>query len=191
MKTFRSMNPVLRATGVIGTVAALVTGITFAALSSQATLTANTISSGTADLQISTDAACVAGFSNSTAGYNFLVATGQGTSPLYHFCLKNAGTGVGLGTSVKLNAPVTFTDGVSPVTADSNKVHVNIACTTPTVAFTKTLAELATSQTVGTILTATTAACDASVTIDAGAFTGSVSHIQSSSFNLVFDATGV
>jgi len=52
MLRIRSINPVLRATGVIGVTAAMVTGVTFAALNSQATLTDNTISTATAGLEV-------------------------------------------------------------------------------------------------------------------------------------------
>jgi hypothetical protein len=50
MLQFTKINPLARAIGVIGAVAALTTGVTFAALNSQATLTNTTISSATADL---------------------------------------------------------------------------------------------------------------------------------------------
>jgi predicted ribosomally synthesized peptide with SipW-like signal peptide len=56
MPAIRSINPVLRATGVIGVVAAMVTGVTFAALNSQATLTDNTISTATVGLEVGTAA---------------------------------------------------------------------------------------------------------------------------------------
>ena len=46
------VSPVFRAVLVVGAVMAIATGVTFAALQSQATLTDNTISSATADLQV-------------------------------------------------------------------------------------------------------------------------------------------
>ena len=52
MLSLRKINPMLRATGVIGAVAALVTGITFAALSNQATLADTTVNTANAGLNI-------------------------------------------------------------------------------------------------------------------------------------------
>ena len=81
------MNPLLRAIGVIGAVAALVTGVTFAALNSTATLTDNTISSGTAGLRVSTDNTT---FSDSEPGFT---VTGliPGTGSTKTFYLRNNG----------------------------------------------------------------------------------------------------
>lgn len=52
MSTLSKFNPIARAVGVIGVVAGLVTGVTFAALNSTATLTNTTISSATASLKL-------------------------------------------------------------------------------------------------------------------------------------------
>lgn len=52
MRKMRSISPLFQAVGVVGVVAGLATGVTFAALSSQATLTNNTISSASANLLI-------------------------------------------------------------------------------------------------------------------------------------------
>ncbi len=81
------VNPLLRAIGVIGVVAALVTSITFAALQSQATLTNNTISSATAGLRVSTDNTA---FSDSEPGFT---VTGliPGTGSTKTFYLRNNG----------------------------------------------------------------------------------------------------
>ena len=81
------MSPLLRAIGVIGAVAALVTGITFAALQSQATLTNNTISSATAGLQVSTDNL---GFGASQTGFTVTgLVPGAGTTKTFY--LRNNG----------------------------------------------------------------------------------------------------
>lgn len=53
MNAIRTVNPLLRAILVISGVAVLVAGTTFAALSDNATLVGNTMSSDTADLQVS------------------------------------------------------------------------------------------------------------------------------------------
>jgi predicted ribosomally synthesized peptide with SipW-like signal peptide len=52
MRSIRLVNPVLRAIGVIGVVAGLVTGVTFAALNDQAVLQDSSISSPTANLTL-------------------------------------------------------------------------------------------------------------------------------------------
>jgi hypothetical protein len=52
MRSIRLVNPVLRAIGVIGIVAGLVTGVTFAALNSQAVLADSSISTSTATLKL-------------------------------------------------------------------------------------------------------------------------------------------
>ncbi|MET0779538.1 MAG: hypothetical protein ABWY71_01755 [Candidatus Saccharimonadales bacterium] len=52
MRSIRLVNPVLRAIGVIGIVAGLVTGVTFAALNDQAVLADSSISTPTATLKL-------------------------------------------------------------------------------------------------------------------------------------------
>lgn len=188
------INPVARAVMVIGAVAALVTGITFAALSSQATLTGNTIASGTALLQVAaagTETPCGT-FDSTAAGFNFVVASGTGDSQIESFCLKNAGDAA-LATTVKLSALPTFTDGTNPVTVNNSKVHVAFTCTTPSLSFSGTLVELTNvgGVSVGNLAAGDTPECDVKVTIDADAFTGSVSHIESTGFDFVFDGTAV
>jgi hypothetical protein len=81
----RSISPLVRAIFVIGAVAALVTSITFAALSDDATLASNNLSSDTADLQISNGGA----YGDNVAGFNASnVVPGVGEE--FSFYLSNA-----------------------------------------------------------------------------------------------------
>jgi|GEM_PF-2453197 len=52
MRKFKGINPLVRAVGVFSAVAVVVGGVTYAVLNSQATLTGNTFSSSTSDLQV-------------------------------------------------------------------------------------------------------------------------------------------
>lgn len=88
MKIF-NINPLARSVGIFGVVAALATAVTFAALSSQATLSDNTVDSATADLNIWDGAA----FSTTAPGFHvtgLVPGQGSGELPLY---LQNAGDG--------------------------------------------------------------------------------------------------
>ncbi len=191
MKTFRNMNPVLRATGVIGTVAALVTGVTFAALSSSATLTANTIASATADLQVSTDNIS---FGVSKPGFAFNGAVpGGAASPNKTFYLKNNGTS-NLNLSLVLPALPTWTVLPSGSVTDT-LVSLNITCTSGlSGAFSLTdninhLFNVGSVVTGGPLQPTDTATCTANVSMGAGAFTGT--GATSSNFVLTFTGAGV
>ncbi len=87
MLRLRSINPVLRATGVIGVTAAMVTGVTFAALNTQATLTDNTISTATVGLEVGLTA------DNLSATEDGFDVTGliPGTGVDQDFYLRNTG----------------------------------------------------------------------------------------------------
>lgn len=88
---------VLRAFGVVGATAALVTGVTFAALNSSATLTASSILSATADLKLSNGGS----FASNAPGFTITdLVPGTGvTKPLY---FQNAG---GVGLNITANIP--------------------------------------------------------------------------------------
>ncbi|MCW1907971.1 MAG: hypothetical protein KIH63_001380 [Candidatus Saccharibacteria bacterium] len=136
------LNPVVRATGIIGATAALVTGVTFAALSSSATLTQNTISSETTDLVIDragagdTDVDPVA-FDETDAGFAFTgILPGSVSSQTEAFSLRNLGT-VNLGVKVKIaNA------GVLPAGVDATDVVFTFESTTGEPTITPTWADL-------------------------------------------------
>lgn len=100
MSQVLSINPVLRAVGVIGAVAALVTGVTFAALSSSATLTGNTLSTGTASLKIWDGTV----FANTAPGFAVNnIVPGTPSAPR-NFYLQNAG-GVPLEVKAQISQP--------------------------------------------------------------------------------------
>lgn len=69
MRNFKQLGPIARAVGVVGAVAIIISGVTFATLQSQqAVLTGNTIQSATADLKIGIS---TSSFSASRAGFTF------------------------------------------------------------------------------------------------------------------------
>jgi predicted ribosomally synthesized peptide with SipW-like signal peptide len=118
MVLVNKINPVARAVIVIGAVMALVSGVTFAALTSQATLTDNTLESGNADLKIdnSDDDSC-SPTTNTAAGFVFNGELAPGEESSAHsFCLANDG-------DVDLDVTVYATDSSVTGTLDNSKVH--------------------------------------------------------------------
>lgn len=111
----RSIQPLFRAISVIASVAILVTGVTYAALQSQqATLTGNSISTGTADLRIGTSATS---FAQSRTGFSFgNVVPGAAATPAdgNSFYLKNYGT-----------PALALKVGVSSVPVNTNNVDLS------------------------------------------------------------------
>jgi hypothetical protein len=90
MVGLQTINPVARAILVVAAVAGLVTAMTFAAMTSSATLTDNTISSATADLQVDSDEG---GFASSDAGFDFTgLVPGAAYGAAQDFMLKNNGS---------------------------------------------------------------------------------------------------
>ncbi len=187
--SLQRVNPVARAAMVIGAVMALVTGITFAALTSTATLTNNTISSATADLQVSADGGTTFG-NNVVSSFNFSgIVPGGAPSANSSFKLKNNGTG---NMSVALMIPAATTFTVTPSgTVDKTKVDLAVACTTPTLSVTDTLANLEAGNVAvtGTLAAGETADCTVNASMDADAFTGS--GATSSAFTLQFTGTAI
>ena len=192
MLNIRKISPVVRATGIIGVVAGLATAVTFAALQSQATLTNNTISTGTASLQVATVGVegCNNDWASSQDGFDFSVPTGSGNSQTENFCVRNNGD-TNLGTNMSISALPTYTDGVNPVSVNNNLVNFVMSCTvTPSgsISTNDALSTLFVSGTnLGTLNSANVANCNAHVLIDPSAFTAP--HIQSSGFDVVFTGT--
>src|SRR6266545_1083516 len=123
MRSISFINPVVRATVVIGAVAALVTGVTFAALQSQATLTDNTIASATAALQVNNTDDATNGLGSTDVGFAFSdLLPGADYGPAKHFSLKNNGTA---DLKVTVKATGTTTTG----TIDKAKVHIKFTNT--------------------------------------------------------------
>ncbi len=119
MPSIQSVNPVLRAVGVISAVAILVSGVTFAALQSQVTLTDNTISTAGASglLVDGTDPDDLG--SQSEKGFTFSqLVPGGGYSDPQQFSLINSENGPDM--TVVVNATAASTS--APV--DKSKVWV-------------------------------------------------------------------
>ena len=113
------ISPVIRAILVMGAVAALVTGVTFATLQSQATLTDSTISSATAGLQVKSTGP---DFAAQDAGFKFEdLIPGGAFSPSNDgkFTLKNSGS---IPLSVQVQAETVAATGTG--TLDKTKVIV-------------------------------------------------------------------
>jgi hypothetical protein len=189
------INPLARAIGVIGVVAALVAATTYAALQDTATLTNNTIASATADLQISNttgDPPVCGTPSNTATGFNFVgIVPGGADSQTETFCLHNAGTA---DLSIAVNVPTAPTWTVLPGgSVDNAQVDVTISCDATTdFAVTDTLQNIIAGNvalTAGSLLDGETAICSVFVSMDAGAFTGS--SASSTDFDFVFTGTGV
>jgi predicted ribosomally synthesized peptide with SipW-like signal peptide len=172
------INPVARALITIGAVAAIVTGVTFAALNSQTTLSGNTITA-TPGLLLSTNGST---YGSTIPGFTFNVTPGSTTGVSQTFNIKNT-TASAMALSLSLPAAVTFTGG----TVNNSDVHVAVACTTPTMTLTSDLATLATAPVpvTGSLTANTSASCTVSATMDSAAIS-SGSTVTSSSFNLQF-----
>lgn len=195
MKNLAFTHPLVRALGVFGIVAALVTSVTFAALQSQATLTNNTITSATAGLEVKSSgsfAAQDAGFvfSGALPGGPAVPATGHA------FQLRNSGT-ANLVVAASIPTMPTFTVGSSGV-ADPAMIDVILSCIAGANSFsvTASVADLVAAHATGGVVmpsdilpagSGNVADCTAQVQLNSGAFTGS--SLTTGNFNLVF--TGV
>lgn len=194
MLRVRQVNPIVRAIGVFGAVAALVTGVTYAALNSQATLTNNIISSATADLQVKSSGS----FAVQDAGFAFTgIVPGGPAVPAAGkaFQLKNNGT-TDLDVAVSVPSAPTFTGG----TVDQTKVKLVVSCTTTggkAFSNTSSLSALVAAHPTGGVLmtpdflpttTDNIANCTAKVQMDADAVTGS-GGVTTDFFNIVFTGT--
>jgi len=175
------VNPVARGLIAIGAVAALATGITFAALNSQATLSGNTISA-TQGLQLSTDGSTYAG---SIPGFAFDVTPGDTTGVSQSFYLKNT-TSSAISLNLSVPAAVTFTGG----TVNNSDVDLALSCTTPTLTLNSDLGSLTSSPVsiAGTLSAGSTANCNVTATMTNDAITTGTS-VSSNSFDLQFDGT--
>ncbi len=92
MQSIIKVNPMTRAVMVIASVAALVTGVTFAALQSQATLTDSTVNTATAGLTLWDGDS----FESTAPGFTVTgLVPGVGTAPL-PFYFKNSGVALNL-----------------------------------------------------------------------------------------------
>jgi hypothetical protein len=194
MQSVLKISPVMRAVGVIAAVAVLVTGITFAALQSQATLTNNTIASATADLQVDNTDSTTSGFGSTDVGYAFTgVVPGGADSNVGNFQLKNNGTA---NMSVAVQVPTLPTWTVNPagpvVAADVDVIIACVGSVSGTFGVTTDLAAINTAPvalTAGNLNAGDTTACTVKISMDATAFSGS--SASSTNFDFVFTGTGV
>ncbi|HSX47308.1 MAG TPA: hypothetical protein VLF63_00895 [Patescibacteria group bacterium] len=127
MLNIRNINPMARAIGTMGAVAALVGGVTFAALTSNTVaLGPNDVTTGTAHLQIAADTGTCANetFSDGpVAGFGTVSGlTSSSTSPTVNFCLKNTG-------DVALNIEGLIDSNTATVTA-GGYLNLNVSCNT-------------------------------------------------------------
>lgn len=197
MRSMHKINPVVRATGIIGVVAGLATAVTFAALQSQATLTDNTISSATASLKVSSDPGCATDtghttFSQTKPGFDFAgIIPGVSPSDDHVFCLWNdnsSETAADLALNVSTPSAVTWTPAAS---VNNSLTNLNITCDGGrSVTDTVHNVWFFTSNFSGPALAAGgTTVCTANVSMATNAFTGE--GVVSDQFNLVFTGTGV
>lgn len=197
MKRIFQLSPLVRAFTVFGMVAALVAGVTVAALQSQATLTNNTIASATADLQVKSTGS----FAAQDAGFAFTgVVPGGPAVPAVgnDFQLRNNGD---IDLNVAASIPTAPTFSVTPSsTVDLTKVDVILDCSAGANSFSLTTdvdALVAAHGSGGVPMVPDslpfsgddTADCTAKVQMDSDAFTGS--SASSTNFNIVFTGTPV
>jgi hypothetical protein len=120
MAGFYNIKPLLRTFIILGTVGAITTAATFAALQSQnAVLSSNTISTTTAFLLVSNDSTT---YNNTKTGFTFSnITPGGAAQPAsgYNFFLKNTGT-ANLAIKVAVSSTPTNLNGV-----DLSKVFLN------------------------------------------------------------------
>lgn len=184
----RSFQPVARAVMVVSAVAVLATGVTYAALQSQAaTLTGSSISTATADLRIGTTAST---FSNTRTGFSFAnIVPGAVPSPAdgNSFYLKNYGTAP-MALKVAINSVPANTANV-----DLTKVYLVFTRFDTTATQKLSVASLVTAMSSGgTALTdslsgGATAQYKTQVTMDDDAFTGASATVGG--IDLVFTGT--
>jgi hypothetical protein len=137
MISIRNINPMVRAVGTMGAVAALAGGVTFAALSSNSVVLAdNTLDSATATLAIGAGSSCASNTKVSTPGFDHAaLVPGEATDPV-EFCLKNAG-------DVPLDITASVTNDTSPEgSIDPAKVTLDFDCNDGDETLSATLAEL-------------------------------------------------
>lgn len=123
MQSIRLINPMVRAIVVIGSVAALVGAVTFAALTSNTVaIGPNTITTGNAALQIAAGGNCETGtYGTSIPGFTVNDMTSSTDVTPLEFCLKNAGD-VALGIFGSI--PENVTTAVA-----SGHITLSISCT--------------------------------------------------------------
>lgn len=169
MLSLHKINPMVRAVGTMGAVAALVTGVTFANLTSNTVaLTDNTLSTATAKLVIGNTSDCTAVTTTSVPGMHFTNLTPGQTSSPFTFCLGNTG-------DIPLNITAQIPQDLTSSTLDPTKVTLKLTCGGGTI--TKTLADLHSSAwpfPSNPLGAGATWSCTATATLDSSVTGGSV-----------------
>jgi hypothetical protein len=192
MLRLRKINPMVRAIGTMGAVAAVAGGFTFAQLTSNTVaLSGDSVDSGTAALQISTDNIT---YGDTATGFTFTGLTpGVTASPNQTFYVKNTGT-----TDLVLNAAISALPTWSG-TVNNSLVRLNVSCVglvdgSPTITLPNPGNDMTSLDTTGgtnfiggVIKAGDTDQCTANASMDAGAFTGS-GVTETNTFDL--DLTG-
>jgi hypothetical protein len=123
MRRLLVIHPLVRSVFVVGTVMALSTGVTFAALRAESSLTNNTIESANAALQISTNNTT---YSTTRSGFSFdgLLPGGAAKPDLGHqVWLRNSGT-ADLQVKVAVSSLPVFKTVPVDTTVDAGKVFI-------------------------------------------------------------------
>lgn len=161
------INPMVRAIGTVGAVAALVGGITFAQMQSNAVaLSPNDVTTGTAHLQIAADATgCsdAAYGDGPVAGFNVAGLTSDSsTDPTpINFCIKNNG-------AVPLTILGSIPQNVETGNTASGFVTLDVSCTSLGDNTGSLNTWYAAGETFGTLGVGDTDACTASLSLNSG-----------------------
>lgn len=116
MLKLNKISPVARAVGVMSAVGILVSGVTFAALNSQVTLTGNTLSVASAGLEIDNTENGIAAGQTTDAGYNFEgLVPGGGFGEEHTFTLKNTGE-----ADLNVTVGATMSDAMSTLASEGD-----------------------------------------------------------------------
>ncbi len=127
MLSIRKINPLVRAVGTMGAVAALVGGITFAQIPSNTiTLGNNTLVDATASLGIGLTQNCTDEGAGPVQGMNFQNLQPTVTSPDFNFCIDNTG---GADTGAPMNITIGIPSGAfADSTINANNITLAISC---------------------------------------------------------------
>lgn len=127
MLSIRNINPMVRAIGTMGAVAALVGGITFAQIpSNTVTLQNNTLVDATASLGIGLTQNCTDETLGPVDGMDFTNLQPTVTSPNFDFCLDNTG---GASTGAPMYITMSVPSGAfTGSTINANDITLGVSC---------------------------------------------------------------
>jgi len=154
MLSIRKINPMVRAVGTMGAVAAIVGGVTFAAQTNTAALTTNSLTSGTPLLQVGTQSSA---FADTAPGMTATLTPGITQS--FTFYLQNNDT---LPLSVTASVPTDFTNSEIPASA----VTMSLDCGAGAVIYPLSSWAGGSAVIPGTVPAGSFSTCTESVTLD-------------------------